>query len=652
MSGLIANVINAFDGLYYNVSTELNLAIITVVMLVIMKNMHPKKTAYYTYLVTGICAGVLVGVCDIILAFISQYPDNDMDAMFYIAMTFTSFMYYTCMCNMLMYIVFLLPDARKKLLRGEFIGRTISIVLTVLTGILYILVGIRRNYLGIVDLSLYMRTLVCVTAAAIAFMVVFLRKYKKKLSRQISVGILSFLPFYMIFAVMQWFQTKAMFLSILAALPLFCLYVFFHSNPFDEILGCQNTYSLEVKFNQNMKDKKQFYFGMIRIPSLVHDAVSTEDSDDVKVIIRILRTFEQKYKKLHMYRRTVGEFYLIFDEKYSEHSYEEAQDISKIIRKKMIQVNALEKYVFVMFEVNENIKSLNMMTDIVNKAVEKYSTQTGDCDRIFRENEYDELIDGYYLSELFEHLRDGNIYDNENVVCYAQPIYEVKSGQFKTAEALMRLYVDGELIPPDFFIPIAEANHCIHFLTICMLHKVCNAIVELMKTSEFDAISVNVSVQELSEANVAAEFLYIIDHYGVPKDKIRIELTESALANDNDNLKHNMSQLSNAGIKFYLDDFGTGYSSLERITELPFSVVKLDKSLLYSALNNAKTDRLVSGLVPLLKDDGFVALVEGVEDMNQHAYSVDIGFDYIQGFQWAKPLPIERLKEYFEKKKE
>ena len=183
-----------------------------------------------------------------------------------------------------------------------------------------------------------------------------------------------------------------------------------------------------------------------------------------------------------------------------------------------------------------------------------------------------------------------------------------------------------------------------------MFHKVCAAIVELMKTSEFDAISVNVSVQELSEANVAEEFLYIIDHYGVPKDKIRIELTESALANDNDYLKHNMMQLSNAGIKFYLDDFGTGYSSLERITELPFSVVKLDKSLLYSAINNEKTDKLVSGLVPLLKDDGFVALVEGVENEHQHDYSVNIGFDYIQGFHWAKPLPIDELKNYFSPK--
>lgn len=650
MSEMIAGVVRAFDSLYYNIGTELNMAIIAAIMLVIMSIMQPKKTAYYVYLTTGVFCGMLVAICNVIIGFIAQYPYKDMNIIFYVAMIFTTFMYYSCLTNMVMYVVFLLPDARGHLRKGEIIGRICSLIVTTITSVAYVIVGVNHNKYGIVILEPYIKALVDMTGLLLVGLAIFMWKYRRKLAKQITVGISAFLPFYLIFVVMQRLQTRALFLSILAVLPLFCLYVFFHSNPFDEILGCQNTYSMEVKFNQNMRERKQFYFGMLRIPSLIHDAVSIEDSADVKMIIGILRAFEQKYNNLHMYRRTAGEFYIIFDKEYSDESYRDAEDIERIIRKKMMQVNALEKYQFVIFEVNHNIKSLNMMTDITNKAVDKYLSQTGDCEKILRHYEYDELIDGYYLAELFEKLRDGNVYDNDNVVCYAQPIYEVKTNKFKTAEALMRFYVDGQLIAPDFFIPIAEANHCIHFLTICMFHKVCAAIVELMKTSEFDAISVNVSVQEFSEANVAEEFLYIIDHYGVPKEKIRIELTESALANDNDYLKHNMMQLSNAGIKFYLDDFGTGYSSLERITELPFSVVKLDKSLLYSAINNEKTDKLVSGLVPLLKDDGFVALVEGVENERQHDYSVNIGFDYIQGFYWAKPLPIDELKNYFSPK--
>lgn len=650
MSNVITGILNALNSLYYNIGAELNMIIITTTMLVVMKNAHSKKTAYYSYVTSGIFCGMLTAICNVVLGFIAQYPYEDMNYIFYIAMIAATFLYFTCITNMVLYIIFLLPDARGYLYKGEIIGRLISIVFTALAGILYVLIGIKHNAYGIVVLDSYIKAQVDTTVLAMIFVFVFMHKYRRKLAKQIRIGITVFAPFYLVFVVMQRLQLRALCLSILASLPMFCLYLFFHSNPFDEILGCQNTYSLEVKFNQNMKEHKQFYFGMLRIPSLIHDAVIDEDSANAKMIIRILRTFEQQYSNLFVYRRTTGEFYLIFEKDYSPGSYMDAEDIARIIRKKMLQVSTVEKYQFVMFEVNDHIKSINMMTDIVSKAVDKYSSQVGDCDKILRYDEYNELIEGYYLAELFEKLRDNSSYDNENVVCYAQPIYEVHSKKFKTAEALMRLYVDGELISPDFFIPIAEANHCIHFLTICMLHKVCKAIVRLMETSEFDAISVNVSVQELSEANVAEEFLYIIDAYNVPKDKIRIELTESALANDNDYLKQNMIHLSDAGIKFYLDDFGTGYSSLERITELPFSVVKLDKSLLYSAINNKKTDKLVSGLVPLLKDDGFVALVEGVEDMDQHKYSVDVGFDYIQGFQWAKPMPIDELKNYFSPK--
>ena len=213
----------------------------------------------------------------------------------------------------------------------------------------------------------------------------------------------------------------------------------------------------------------------------------------------------------------------------------------------------------------------------------------------------------------------------------------------------MRLSVNGDMISPNVFVPIAEGNNCIHFLTICMFHKVCTAIKQLMKEVQFDAISINVSVQEFGEPDAADEFLDIIRSYEVPMDKIRIELTESALAIDNDMLAANMQKMADNGIKFYLDDFGTGYSSLERLTELPFSVVKFDKSLLYSALKNKKTDRLINGIVPIIKIDNLSALVEGVEDDDQYEYSVGTGFEYVQGYKWAKPVPIMELKGYFNK---
>ena len=462
--------------------------------------------------------------------------------------------------------------------------------------------------------------------------------------------ILFFLPLDTLFLLIQHYQMRTLFVSAVATLPLFGMYLFFHSNPFDEIIGCQNTYAMEVRFNENHKDKTPFYFGMLCIPSLLHKNFISDESDDMKFLIDLVRELDTKYKNMYVYRRSVGEFYMIYEYEEQNKAYQDMNRIGHLLYKRMQQLNANEKFIMIGIEYNASIRNISMMMDIMQQAVVKYSNRFGFCRVLLKQNMYQDLIDAYYMAELLEKMRDEKQYENDNVVCYAQPIYEVESGGFKTAEALMRFKIGDKLIAPGVFIPIAEANSCIHFLTVCMLHHVCRAICELDKNYDFDAISINVSVQEFSEEDVAEEFLDIIKQYHVPTSKIRLELTESALVTDSNMLAKNMTTMTNAGIQFYLDDFGTGYSSLERLTELPFSVVKFDKSLLYSALKNSKTDRLINGIVPIIQGDNFKALVEGVEDNEQYDYSIKTGFEYIQGYKWTRPVPILELSEYFKTK--
>ena len=101
--------------------------------------------------------------------------------------------------------------------------------------------------------------------------------------------------------------------------------------------------------------------------------------------------------------------------------------------------------------------------------------------------------------------------------------------------------------------------------------------------------------------------------------------------------------------KFYLDDFGTGYSNLERIIGCPFNTIKFDKTLLYKSLDNSAVSDIVSHLTSVFKEQGFVLLIEGVENEEQASYSIDKGFDYIQGYKYAKPQPVINLKDYFDK---
>ena len=99
-----------------------------------------------------------------------------------------------------------------------------------------------------------------------------------------------------------------------------------------------------------------------------------------------------------------------------------------------------------------------------------------------------------------------------------------------------------------------------------------------------------------------------------------------------------------------MDDFGTGYSNLERVVDVPVQTIKFDKSLLYKSIKDDRVDDIISYMIEFFKKNGFVTLIEGVEDESQKKYSIERGFDYIQGYHYAKPAPIESLGKYFKHK--
>ena len=643
---MTAQIITLWDSLYYHIGTEVNCLIIILVLFGIMHYMKPRKTPYYIYIHTGVFCAALIGVLDIFMAVSAQNMNDHGAWVVTSAMCVATALYFVCLTNMCLYVIFLLPRCRVHVFKIDVAGRVIMTLTAVPIFITYGLSSGIRNDHGVLSLEQYITAVTGITFAALLFILVFVLINRKSMAKIVRQCILFFLPLDTLFLLIQHYQMRTLFVSAVATLPLFGMYMFFHSNPFDEIIGCQNTYSMEVRFNENQKDKTPFYFGMLRIPSLLHKNFISDESDDMKFLVDLVRELETKYKNMYVYRRSVGEFYMIYEYSEQTQAYQNMNQIGHLLHKRMQQLNANEKFIMIGIEYNASIRNISMMMDIMQQAVVKYSNRFGFCRVLLKQDMYQDLIDAYYMAELLEKMRD----EKNNVICFAQPIYEVESGGFKTAEALMRLKIGDELIAPGVFVPIAEANSCIHFLTVCMFHHVCQAICELDKNYDFDAISINVSVQEFSEDDVAEEFLGIIEQYHVPTSKIRLELTESALVTDSNMLAKNMKTMANAGIQFYLDDFGTGYSSLERLTELPFSVVKFDKSLLYSALKNSKTDRLINGIVPIIQGDNFKALVEGVEDNEQYDYSIKTGFEYIQGYKWARPVPILELSEYFKTK--
>jgi len=240
--------------------------------------------------------------------------------------------------------------------------------------------------------------------------------------------------------------------------------------------------------------------------------------------------------------------------------------------------------------------------------------------------------------------------DDERILVYCQPVKNVSTGEFDTAEALMRMKIDDiGMVFPDRFIPLAEGINCIHPLSMIILNKVCKYIRRAMDEGyEIERISVNFSIPEFLQEGFCDEVAEIIDRNHIPYEKIGVELTESQSEADYVRIKRGVEKLKSRGLHIYLDDFGTGYSNFDRILRLGMDVIKFDRSLLTMAENDEKalySMRLFSrGFLEM----GYEILFEGVETDEHIAICTNCKADYLQGFKYSKPIPIEELHSFLE----
>jgi len=251
--------------------------------------------------------------------------------------------------------------------------------------------------------------------------------------------------------------------------------------------------------------------------------------------------------------------------------------------------------------------------------------------------------------EIMELLKEELSSDENHFEVYYQPIFEIASGKFRTAEALVRLN-ETPIGPvyPDEFIPVAEEMGLIDRLGFIVLEKCCRFVAELMEEQvDFDAVSVNFSVHQIMRENIIDEIMSVVERTGIPPEKLRVEITESVVIEKFGHVKRIMEQLGRKGIKFYMDDFGTGYSNLSNMLELPFEYLKIDKSLVRGAEKSERTYSVLQFISKAFIGQNVKVLTEGVETEEQQRIVESLGASYIQGYLFAKPVPKEEAKEYF-----
>ena len=234
---------------------------------------------------------------------------------------------------------------------------------------------------------------------------------------------------------------------------------------------------------------------------------------------------------------------------------------------------------------------------------------------------------------------------------YYQPIYEVDKKRFTSAEALVRMKnTEIGFIGPDEFIPLAEKNGMILELGEFVFKTVCRFIKDnqIWKYG-IEHIHINLSVVQCMQENLAEKFINIMKELELPSERIKLEVTETAAVVSSACLSMNMNTLVNQGIKFALDDYGTGFSNAVSLIEYPYNTIKIDKSVIWAAMDNENAKKVLKHSISMLKSLEMNIVAEGVETLEQANELAEMGCDFFQGFYYSKPIPGDAFIEFVKK---
>jgi len=226
-----------------------------------------------------------------------------------------------------------------------------------------------------------------------------------------------------------------------------------------------------------------------------------------------------------------------------------------------------------------------------------------------------------------------------------QPLVDPQTGNIKSCEALIRwLPVDGELISPTEFIPVAEQSELINRIGEWVINEACRQRAEWKEMGLLDfRIDINLSGRQFLQNNFMDILERYLAKYHLSASEIGIELTENVLIQAGKNNSSNLNNLNESGMQISIDDFGTGYSSLSCLRRLPVHNLKIDQEFIRDAPRNESDRCIMEAIVAVGHRLGLKVIAEGIETEEQHKLAQEIGCDLGQGFFLHKPMESNKL---------
>ncbi|MBA4344849.1 MAG: hypothetical protein C0423_22130 [Methylibium sp.] len=233
--------------------------------------------------------------------------------------------------------------------------------------------------------------------------------------------------------------------------------------------------------------------------------------------------------------------------------------------------------------------------------------------------------------------------EREQLDLHYQPQVD-RDGLLIGAEALLRWrHPERGWISPAVFIPLAEQTGLISQLGEWVIEQACLRLWQWAGDAQLGplTLAVNVSVHQFRQKGFLGLMQQQLARSGAPTEKLKLEITESALANDIESMIQLMDALRQQGLRLSLDDFGTGYSSLAYLKRLPLTQLKIDKSFVDDLLTDADDRAIAHAVIQLGENLGLNVLAEGVETEAQRQMLLELGCHAFQGYLFSRPLPLD-----------
>lgn len=481
-------------------------------------------------------------------------------------------------------------------------------------------------------------------------------------SRRVTSYILFAMAVWIIFGMTQLLLPQILFSSVSISTMLLLLVISL-GNPSERVdkeSGAFNYEALRLVIADKLNKAKPFYIVNIDMEEISKLRRQFGDQAVINVLTEI-RTFISKQFAQNVYKINNHSFTIIFDEGTKDKIDLYLQILDDRFHEKWtlnenthIHINAHVDFVRFPQDTPFLKKGAQNSTSQLLEFIELCHTYSEEADFVHRVDS--KLLQKRDRQELIYKLLQ-NAIKNDGIEMYYQPIYCIQERRFTNCEALVRLKDTTTLgfLSPEEFIPIAERNFLIIPLSQCIFEKVFS-FVSRNKLSEkgLKHVEVNLSAIESVDLMFPGLMKALLEKHKMDPSMVNLEITESIAVSSGRKLKRNMDDLINHGCTFSMDDFGTGYSNLSQITRADFSIIKIDKSLLWPIFEKKNPNRqnakiLLESMVQMILQMGLKIVVEGVETKEQFDYLEKLGVTYIQGYYFSKPIESNEYLRFLEK---